>query len=251
MSNKVALVTGASRGIGKAIAEYLAGEKYHVVLWARNEEKLKALQDDIVTKSGSANYEVLDVTGTSDVDRCFNSLMSEFGQIDILVNCAGILKRGTSNFSKQDIDELLAVNLNATIYIATKVAQQMKQQKHGYIFNLSSRAGKIAYCYNGLYAASKFGLTGFTQALANEMSVYDVKVCSICPSYVATEMVAHNATVELESMISVTDICKTIAYLLSLSKNASPCEILIECFPLMKNDNTAIMQRIKDKLHEG
>lgn len=239
MNKKIAVITGASRGIGKAVAEYLAEKGYTVALIARNEKLLTQVHDQIIAKGGNASLYVTDVSDSSQVKTCIENIVNKYQKIDLLFNNAAILKRGTSDISDRDIDELLQINLHGAIYIAKYVAEQMKKQKEGYIINMSSIGGKIAQSFSGIYAASKFGLTGFNEALAKEMSFYGVKVTSICPSMTATEMTAGRRF-KPEVMIQTSDIIKTVEYLLGLSKNATPIEVIIHCLPFVEKNTQAI-----------
>lgn len=233
MNKKIALITGASRGIGKAISEHLAKTGYFVILLARNEKALEEITNQINHGDGKAVYFPIDVSNSNQVRLCIEKVITEYGHIDLLFNNAGILKQGTTDLSDEEIDELIKINLNGAIYIAKYVASQMKKQKYGYIFNLSSLGGKIAASFAGVYAASKFGLSGFSEALSKEMSLYGVKVTNICPAMIATEM-TRGRKFKADQMLQVNDITKTLDYLLSLSKNAIPTEIIINCFPFVE-----------------
>jgi len=233
MNKKIALVTGASQGVGRTIAIHLAKKNYFIVLLARNQDKLKTVHETILQQGGSCTYYSADVADAEQVKSCVRNIIETHGKIDLLFNNAGILKHGTSTLADSEIDELLKINLNGAIYVAKYVAEQMKAQKNGYIINLSSLGGKVAASFAGIYAASKFGLTGFSEALAKEMSLYHVKVTNICPHVITTEMTAGR-TFKPEDMIEQADIEKTIDYLLSLSKNAIPLELVIHCMPFIE-----------------
>ena len=233
MSKKIAVVTGASKGIGKSVAQYLADAGYHVVLIARNAELLQQVNDSIISNGGACSYYAIDVSHAVDVETCMQNIVTQHGHIDLVFNNAAILKKGTAEVSVADIDELLRINLNGAIYVAKYAAAHMKQQGDGYIINLSSIGGKVAQSFSGIYSASKFGLLGFSEALSKEMSFYNVKVTSICPSMVATDMTAGRKF-KSEDMIRPEDINKTVGYLLSLSNNAMPLEIVIHCVPFVK-----------------
>jgi NAD(P)-dependent dehydrogenase (short-subunit alcohol dehydrogenase family) len=147
MNKKVAIITGASRGIGKAVAGYLSSLGYFVVLLARNTVALKQVYDELVSKGGSGVYYTVDVSKSEQVQLCIENIIAKHGQIDLLFNNAAIWKQGTSSLSSQEIDELLQVNLNGAIYIATNVAMHMKERREGYIINISSLGGKVAQSF--------------------------------------------------------------------------------------------------------
>ncbi len=229
---KVAIITGASSGIGKAIAIHLSQIKYFVILLARNKQKLELVHYQILKAGGKSSYLVLDVSDNCQIEECIKKIIVEHKYIDLLFNNAAILHRGTTDISDIAIKNLLDINLNGAIYVAKHVAQQMKFQRDGYIINVSSLGGKVAMPFSGVYAASKFGLSGYSESLSKEMAVYNVKVTNICPSMVATEM-AIGRKFSLDQMIQIDDLIKTIDYLLSLSKPAIPTEITISCLPLI------------------
>ncbi|HJO93192.1 MAG TPA: SDR family oxidoreductase [Victivallales bacterium] len=228
MNKKIAIVTGGSRGIGKHVAFNLAQNNYHVILLSRTKNTLEKTTNKINSNNGSASYFVVDVSNSIQVKDCIDSIIKLYGNIDVLFNNAGIAKAGTSDISDSDLDELLKINLHGAIYVAKHVAQYMKKQKSGYIMNLSSMSGKRAVPAAGAYAATKFGLNGFGEALHKEMAAYGVKVTNICPSYVATDMVKDD-DFDFKTMIETNDIVKTVNYLLSLSKNAVPPDVPINC----------------------
>jgi len=200
---------------------------------ARDEERLREVQQIIQDRGGLAVYYAMDVSNALQVKSCMADIVEKYSHIDLLINNAAILKRGTIDLADEEIDELIRINLNGAIYVAKYVALQMKSQSSGYIINISSLGGKFAASFSGVYAASKFGLSGYSEALTKEMSAYGVKVTSVCPSMIATEM-AVGRTFSLDQMLQSEDIIKTIDYLLSLSKNAIPTEILLSCLPLIE-----------------
>jgi short-subunit dehydrogenase len=241
MENKVAIVTGASRGVGRELAIYLAKSGYFVILLARNTELLNNVTQEIIDAGGKATYFSNDVSNPTQVQSHIEKITKDYGRIDLLINNAAILKRGTTELPDHEIEELLRINLNGAIYVAKHVAAQMKQQRRGYIINISSLGGKVAASFSGIYAASKFGLSGFSEALSKEMSLYGVKVTNICPSMIATEM-AEGRKFKLDQMIQIDDITKTVGYLLSLSPNAIPTEILISCLPLIEKTTELMLK---------
>src|SRR3990167_9365582 len=161
MNKKIAIITGASAGIGKAIAIDLAGQNYHVVLIGRSIERLKSVKNEIENAAGNASYYSIDVSNAEDVAKCINDVIKVFGHIDVLFNNAGILKLGTTNISSNEINEIMQINFLGAIYVANAVASFMKKQRFGYIINISSMSGKRALPVNGIYSASKYGVVGY------------------------------------------------------------------------------------------
>lgn len=241
MQNKIAVVTGASRGVGKELATYLAKLGYLVVLIAKNNLLLRQVCQTITEAEGKAVFFCVDISNAEQVQACISQIVQDYGRIDLLINNAAILKRGTTEITDENIDELLKINLNGAIYVAKYVANQMKKQGHGYIINISSLGGKIAQSFSGVYAASKFGLSGFSEALCKEMSTYGVKVTNICPSMIATEM-AEGRKFKPNQMIQLDDLSKTVGYLLNLSDNATLMEIQINCLPLIEKTTDSMLK---------
>jgi NADP-dependent 3-hydroxy acid dehydrogenase YdfG len=241
--NKVILVTGASSGIGKAIALDFAKHGYQIVLVARRKEKLIEVQKEIFKLGSEAIYFVLDVSDVNAVKKCINEVLQKFGRIDVLLNNAGIFGGGTSTAEDKDIEQVIDVNLKGAIYFAKYTAEQMKKQKSGYIFNVSSAAGKRALCFTGIYSASKFGLVGFNDGLYKDLMPYGIKVTAICPSFVATDMASEIESFDPSEIIQTDDIQKTIHYLLGLGKAAAVKEIMIECSMVITKETERMMKK--------
>ncbi len=234
MTGKIALITGASRGIGLNVAKSMAKMGYSTILLARNSEALRQACQDIQSMGGKADYFCCDVSDYKQVESTITTIVDKYGKIDVLFNNAGVLKTGTFEISENDTKEMLRINLEGAIFTAQVTAKVMKQQSSGYIINLASTSGKTGTAGLGIYNASKFGLVGFSEALAKEMAAYNVKVTAICPSMIATEM-TQEFNFEQQLMIEPSDIAKTVAYLLDLGKNAVPSEIVIKCLPSLAN----------------
>lgn len=232
MSNqsKIALITGA-RGIGKAVALGLAKEGYRVCLLSRSKESLQETANAIITNSQTSPepqiYEC-DITNLDLVKEVIDDILKKFGHIDLLFNNAGILRDGSLESAK-DFSEMVNVNLVGAFNILHCVVPHMKQRQQGYIFNLASLCGKVGYPGIGAYTASKFGLVGLSESLFNELASSNVKVTAICPSFVATDMVAHLEYPPQNLMIKPDDIFQIVRGLLSLSPHACAKEIVVYC----------------------
>ena len=180
LSGKTVVITGASQGIGKAIAEVFAENSASLVLLSRNKEKLIANSQKL-----KAKYFVLNISEPEQVEKIFK----EIGHVDILINNAGIYF--TSSILEMDIKkwkELLDINLNGAMYCSKAVLHSMIQNKYGRIINISSISGKFGEAFSSAYNASKFALNGFTQSLAQEVARHNITVNSICPGWVQTDM---------------------------------------------------------------
>lgn len=225
---KVAVVTGASRGIGKAVAERLARMGYHVALLARSIDELQIVSRDIQHRYGvKAECYQVDVAEKRQVFDCVGEIVNQYGHVDVVFNNAGIAIKGTSWIDPDDFENMLKVNLLGAFYVIHAVAEGMKQRESGYIFNLVSRSAVVGRESLGGYAATKFGLRGFSEALYKELSPYHVKVTSLHPGWVSTDM-TKGMDVPQEEMIQTCDIADMVECLLGLSRYTYVQDIIIE-----------------------
>lgn len=186
---RVALVTGASRGIGRAIALRLASQGTAVVLMARKQTELEAVVREIVGNGGTAVALSADVTDADQVQAVVDEALRRFGKIDVLVNNAGIT--GMSSLINADPDDwkrIVEVNLFGTYHVCRAVAPQMMNRRGGKIINLGSDSSFIGYPLFSAYAASKHGVLGLTRSLAEELKPHNIQVNSVCPAFVDTDM---------------------------------------------------------------
>ena len=187
INNKVAIVTGASRGLGKAIATGLAKAGANIVATdvldvTDTVKEIKKLEKQII------GFKV-DVSKKHDVEKMIKQTMDKFGKIDILVNNAGILRMGNAETMKQeDWDTVIQVNLTGQFLCAQAVGKQMIKQKSGKIINIASIAGLSGYATSAPYSASKAGIILMTKTLAVEWGRYNIQVNAICPGVFATDM---------------------------------------------------------------
>lgn len=239
MSKKIAIITGASSGIGKAIAINFAEKNYHVILIARSLDKLEIVQKKIIGMGKISSIYPLDLTDYNRIQTCINNIMNEYGQIDLLFNNAGIVHWGTSEININELKEMIDINLLGAMYIGNSVANQMKKQNSGYIFNLASIAGKYARPMTGGYNASKFGFIGYSNALSQELIASNIKVTAICPDITNTPMVSDiikTAKLDCFDLIQVEDIVNTVNYLLSLGASSVIKELIIDCKIMLQRE---------------
>ena len=157
-----------------------------------------------------------------------NKFANEQGQVDILCNSAGYVKRGTSELLYDEFMKMINTNLVGAFNLIQTVVPFMKNKKSGRIINIASRSGKIARKQLGGYAASKFGLIGLNEALYKELVEYGIYVTAICPNLVATNMTS-DVEMERSDMIQVEDVVKSIDYIMNLSPAVSIKEIILQC----------------------
>ncbi|MBZ0179169.1 MAG: SDR family oxidoreductase [Melioribacteraceae bacterium] len=231
----LAVITGASRGIGKKVAVGLAEDGYKTILFARSNKGLKETESEI--KNIIQEKEELlpdlypvNITDHKRVEESIEAIKEKYGRIDILFNNAGIWSTGSLDYSVEEYKNVLETNLVAQYSFLKNTVPVMKKNKSGYIFNLASRAGIIGFPGSGTYVSSKFGLVGLSKSLYAELAEYKIKVTALCPSYVNTDMSKQvNPPISRDNMIQPEDILKTVRYLLTLSHDSYVKEIIIEC----------------------
>ena len=190
LSGRVALVTGGSRGIGKAVALAYAREGAKVVICARKQADLKRAAREIRAAGGEASWIAADITKARDVKRLLRAAEKLYGTIHILVNNASILgpRAPIARYPLAAWEEVLKVNLTAQFLVTKEVLPLMIAQREGSIINLSSGVGRAGKARWGAYAAAKFGVEGFTQLLADEVKEFNIRVNAVNPGATRTEM---------------------------------------------------------------
>jgi 3-oxoacyl-[acyl-carrier protein] reductase len=224
LSDRVALVTGASRGIGRAIARQLASHGAHVVAAARG-ENARAVADEIGGSGGRAEAIMLDVTDQAAAEAALAGVVERHGRIDILVNNAGIARDQLMlRLKREDWDAVLATNLTGAFAMTQAALKPMIRQRRGRIVSISSVVGQSGNPGQANYAASKAGLIGFTKAVALEVASRGITVNVVAPGLVETDMthaIAEKAREQWESRIPLRrlgtpdDIASAVCFLAS------------------------------------
>jgi hypothetical protein len=189
----VILVTGASSGIGEATARLFARQGYRVGMGARRQDRLVRLAEEIRQGGGEALPVSADLTKLEDIQQLVRCTLDQFGQIDVLLNNAGFGRLGWLEDLDPvlDIQAQLQVNLVAAIQMAREVLPNMIERRSGHIINMASVAGLVASPTYSIYAASKFGVRGFTEGLSREVGVFGIHVSALYPGGVRTEFKEH------------------------------------------------------------
>ncbi|MBC8346625.1 MAG: 3-oxoacyl-[acyl-carrier-protein] reductase [Candidatus Marinimicrobia bacterium] len=189
LSKKVAVVTGASRGIGKSMAETYARAGAHVICASRSEDALNLVADGIKSEGGSASVSVINVSDLENFQNLIKKISDEYGSVDILVNNAGITRDTLiMRMSEDDWNTVIDVNLKGAFNGIKAVTRTMMKQRSGRIINISSVVGLTGNAGQVNYAASKAGLIGLTKATAKEIGSRGITVNCIAPGYIATDM---------------------------------------------------------------
>jgi 3-oxoacyl-[acyl-carrier protein] reductase len=193
LKNRVAIVTGGARGIGKAIALTFLREGAKVAIIDSDKERLEALKKEIKKENKEAMVIPCDITKSSEVNGMVDEVRKKFGRIDILVNNAGIIRRGTiETVTEEDWDRVIEVNLKGTFNCCRAVVETMKSQRYGKIVNISSIAGKMGDIASAPgYGPSKAGMDALTKTLARQLAQYRINVNGIAPHAIETEMSAQ------------------------------------------------------------
>ncbi len=186
---RVAVVTGASRGIGKAIAERLAADGRHVVLASRSEGPLSEVRSAIESAGGSASICATDMSNADAVQKMIDDTATEFGRLDILVNNAGVTRDNLAlRMSDEEFDSVLNINLRGVFIACRAAARPMMRGKFGRIINIGSTSGVVGNAGQANYAAAKAGVIGLTKSFARELGAKNITANVIAPGFIQTDM---------------------------------------------------------------
>lgn len=225
LSGKTALVTGASQGIGRAIAMLLAAQGAHVAVAARNAEKLSGLVAEIASLGGQATAFTLDVASESSIKENARAALATFGTVDIIVNNAGITRDGLMmRMKRADWDDVLNTNLTGAFLLTQALLPSMVKARWGRIVNITSIVGQTGQAGQINYAASKAALIGFTRSLAREVASRTITVNAVAPGYIETAMTEVLTDAQKQAMLqniplarvgTETDVAHAVAFLCS------------------------------------
>jgi len=228
IEGKVAIVTGAGRGIGKAVSVSLAKAGCRVVLAARTREQIEAVQKEILSQGGDALAIPTDLTADEDIQRLVEESQAKWGAADILINNAGWGKRApVVGASLTDWDQTFRLNLRAPMVLAKALLPNMIAKREGAVINIGSVSGKTGEANGAAYSASKFGLIGFTQSLYEEVREHSIKVAVILPGFVDTPLIPPNRQLDRSKMIQADDIAQTVLFVLTSPATCCPVEITV------------------------
>jgi NADP-dependent 3-hydroxy acid dehydrogenase YdfG len=240
LKDKIAVVTGASSGIGEATARQLADKGAIVVLLARRKDRLENLSKEIAKAGGEAYVIEADVTDKDACQKAVDKCLKKYGQIDILVNNAGVMLLGLTNAAPlEEWESMIQVNLLGLLYMTYAALPSMRKRKAGHVVNISSVAGRTATAGSAVYNATKWGVNAFTEALRQELveEKTNIRTTLIEPGAVLTELISHNRPESREVIkarvgaikkrLDAEDIARAIVYALSQPPHVNVNEILI------------------------
>ena len=236
LAGKVALVTGAAQGIGKAVALLLARNGADIVVSDINLEKAEETAKEVQTLGRKALAIKVDVAKLDDVEKMVRVILARFGQVDILVNNAGIARdKLILRMTEEDWDAVLNINLKGTFNCTKAVVRHMSKQRSGKIVNIASVVGEMGNAGQGNYAASKAGVIGFTKTIAREFAQRGINVNAIAPGYIETPMtdaLPDKAKEELKRLIPMDrlgkpeDVAEAVLFLVSEASSYIPGQVL-------------------------
>lgn len=235
--SKVALITGASRGIGLAIGEELFAKGYNLSLLSRNIEP---------RDSERMLAQNCDVTSPRDVETAVSNTLDKFGRIDVLVNSAGRSHLGTiDELTLEDLNKVYDVNVKGTFNVSKAVLPFMKEQNSGYIINIGSLRAVECGSGKAAYGMSKSAVRAFSKTLSKELSESGIKITVINPGFVQTDLIRHRIeenNLQPEDLTQPSDIAKTVIYLLGLSQGTCVEELNIGRLFAKEETNTIVLR---------
>jgi 3-oxoacyl-[acyl-carrier protein] reductase len=229
LTNQVAVVTGAARGIGEAVALRLARMGAAVLLTARDQPRLEEVKAEIEQQGGKAFVMPCDLTDAKAVAALGERVQREHGRCDILVNNAGIgvLRKPLIELPVDEWDKMMQTNLRGPYLMIRALAPLMIAANSGHIINISSLAGKNALPGGAAYSASKWGLNGLTYSVAEELRQFNVRASVIAPGSVNTHFGDENSTKNRNKMIQPDDVAQAVSMLVTQSETSFVSEILL------------------------
>ena len=227
LSGKVALITGASRGIGRAIAQHLGRLGARLGLCARTRERLETATAELRRDGIEAIAVLADLTHSSEVAGVVRQTNDALGEIDVLVNNAGVgLFRPAHEATEEEWDRVMNTNLKAVFLLSRAVAPQMIRRRRGDIVNIASLAGKNAFAGGAVYCASKWGLLGLTQSTAEDLRGYGIRVSAICPGTVGTEFShSSHAGKDPAKILQPEDVAQAVAMVVTAAPRSFISEV--------------------------
>lgn len=231
LQGRVAIITGASSGVGYEAARLLAREGAVVAAAARRRDKLEWLVGEIAAEGGQALALPTDVTDSAQVTRLVESAYNLFGRIDILVNGAGVMLKiaPVEQYGDAEFRSIIETNVHGAFYAARAAIPHMKRQRSGTIVNISSRVGRVGVANIAPFCAAKFALSGLAQAIGHELRPYNVYVTTVFPGMINTDMHPLNPNEEFRrQLMTARDVADAVLWTCTL-----PPSLRVDELPLM------------------
>lgn len=224
---KTAFVTGANRGIGRAISLTLANMGYNLYLLARNSQALESVAQDCRAQGVRVESLAGELADEEFMQQAVDGAIAAFGSIDVLINNAGT----ASNQAVQNADlgvwrDVMDVNFNAVVFLSRHILPGMIENRQGAIINISSLSGRNTNAGGGIYSATKHALNGFSGCMYEDVREYGIKVSTIMPGFVETDL-TENLGLQGSKMIQPEDVAASVAYVLSASPHCCPTEVVL------------------------
>ncbi|MBQ0099179.1 MAG: SDR family oxidoreductase [Firmicutes bacterium] len=230
LNGKVIVITGASSGIGNAIAKRLALSQATIVMFGgRNQEKLFSAKDEIIKQGGKCLAISGNLTDSNFIDNGIKKILNEYGKIDILINNAGsAFSSPFTSVTEKQFDEIMELDVKVPFFLTQKMLPYLKKSNYATIINIASIVGHLGYPLQSAYSMAKHALLGFTKSLANEVYKDGVRVHAISPGGVYTDMVKlTRPDLKPEDVILPEDVAESVAFLLNNRNSAVIDEIII------------------------
>jgi NADP-dependent 3-hydroxy acid dehydrogenase YdfG len=238
LKNKVAIITGASSGIGYATSLTLSKAGIRVAVGARRTERLQELEKQIIENNGEILIQKTDVTRKSDCDSLVDTVVEKWGKVDVLINNAGLMPLSYFKSGKvEEWEQMVDVNIKGVLYCTSAVVPYMIEKKSGQIINISSVAGRIVFAGGSVYCATKHAIAALSEGLRKELSpTYNIRVTCIEPGAVETELLESITDESMTGFIQATknmetlrsdDIANAILYAVQAPRHVNVNEILI------------------------
>lgn len=236
LKGKTGIVTGASRGLGKEIARQLAEKGANLILMARNEDRLKAVKEELEKEYAvQVDIVAIDLTNSADIEKAKEQIFSKHDKIDFLINNAGAGHWNPILECTEEIfDQMININLKSVFLLTNAILPNMVKHKDGMVVNVSSVMGHRVMSYQGLYSVAKFGLEALTKSYALEMQPHGVRVIAVNPAMINTEfrdnMEGRRPFTEEEKarMLQVSDVASAIIWALETDRRVLPSTIMLE-----------------------
>jgi 3-hydroxy acid dehydrogenase/malonic semialdehyde reductase len=236
--NKIAFITGATSGIGKATADILAKHQYNLIITGRRNDRLEEVSSNLIATYGIDCFTLcFDIRNQKDTEQAFLSLPEAWQQIDVLINNAG-LAAGLSPIQQGDLndwEQMIDTNIKGLLYITRIIAPLMAERKSGQIINIGSIAGKEAYANGAVYCATKYAVDAITKGMRIDLNPFGIRVGSICPGAVETEfsivrlkdLEANKKVYAGFTPLNADDIAETVLFMVSRPSHVNIGDVLI------------------------